>query len=84
MQTLTVTNLRSNLFRIIKETIKGHQQIKITSKEGNAVLISEEDYESILETAELLSIKGFKETILKADQEIEDNKLYSMEEAFNE
>ena len=82
MHTLTATNVRSNLFNILKTTIRGHQQTRITSKEGNVVLISEEDYESIIETAELSSIKGFKKSIQKADEEIKNNELYSISDIF--
>lgn len=82
MQTLTATNARSNLFNILKTTIKGHQQTRITSKEGNVVLISEEDYESIIETAELSAVKGLLKSIQKADEEIQKNELYSISDVF--
>jgi len=83
MNTLTATSARVNLFKLLKQTVKGHLHTRISSKEGNAILISEEDYESLLETAELLSISGLKESILQADKEIEDGDLVSMNEAFN-
>jgi len=82
INTLTATNARSNLFNLLKDTVKGHLLTRISSKEGNAILISEDDYESILETAELLSINGFRESISKADNEIKTNELFSIEEAF--
>ena len=82
METLTATNARTGLFNLIKKTIKGHLHTRISSRVGNAILLSEEDYESILETAELLSIDGFRESIAKADKEIENNEIYSIEEAF--
>ncbi len=83
MNTLTATKARVNLFKLLKQTVKGHLHTRISSKEGNAILISEEDYESLLETAELLSIKGLKESISKADKEIENGELISSDEAFN-
>ena len=82
MNTLTATNARSNLFNLLKDTVKGHLLTRISSKDGNAILISEDDYESILETAELLSVDGFRESISKADNEIKTNELFSIEEAF--
>jgi len=54
MNTLTATNARSNLFKLLKQTINGHLLTRISSKEGSAILISEDDYESLVETAELL------------------------------
>lgn len=82
MNTLTATDARSNLFKILKQTAKGRLQTRISSKDGNAILISEDDYESLLETAELLSVKGLKESLSKADKEIARGELYSMDEAF--
>jgi len=79
MNAITATNARSNWFKLLKEAIKGHLPFRISSKEGNAVLISEEDYESLLETAELLSVPGLKESIKKADKEIKEDKIYTME-----
>ncbi len=83
MNTITATNARSDLFNIIKRVIKGHVQTKITSKEGVAILISEEDYESLLETAELLSVPGLKDSIKKADKEIEKGDVVSLDDIDN-
>ena len=82
MITITATELRSNLFRVLKKTVKGHMLTKISSKEGNAVLLSEEEYESLLETAELQAIPGLKESLKKADEDIKKGKVYSIEEVF--
>ena len=82
MKTITSTQARSDLFNIIKGTVKGHRQVRITSKEGSAILWSEEDYENLIETIELLSIPGFKKSIDKANHEIENGETYSMEEVF--
>jgi antitoxin YefM len=82
MVTITTTDARSNLFQIVKRTAKGHTPTKISSKDGNVVIISEEDYESILETAELISISGFKDSIAKSDKEIENDEVFTFEETF--
>lgn len=84
MVSITTTDARSNLFQIVKKTAKGHVPTKISSKEGNVVLISEDDYESLLETAELLSISGFKESIAKSDKEIKDGDVYTFDETFED
>lgn len=80
MKTITATNARSNWYQLLKKTIKSQLPMRISSKEGTAIIMSEEEYESLLETAELLSIKGFKESIKKADKEIAANDLFSIEE----
>lgn len=84
MQTITTTNARSNLFQLVKKIAKGHLTTKIASKDGNVILMSETDYESLLETAELLSDDKFLKTINKADTEIKNNELYKLEEVFND
>ncbi len=84
MVTITTTNARSNLFQIVKRTARGHIPTKISSKDGNVVIISEEDYESIIETAELLAVPKFKESIAKADKEIEKGEVYTFDETFKD
>lgn len=84
MKTITASKARSELFSLLKGTVKGHRQVRITSKEGSVVLMSEEDYESLIETLQLLSEPGFKESIRKADEEIEKGETLSIEEAFSE
>jgi antitoxin YefM len=82
MKTITASRARSELFSLLKGTVKGHRQVRITSKEGNTILMSEEDYESLVETLELLSEPGLKESIRKAEKEIENGETVSIEDAF--
>ena len=63
MTTLNVTEARSKLYNLIDETSKTHQPILITGKRGNAVLLAEEDWNSINETLFLLSVPGMRESI---------------------
>ena len=63
MPTLSATEARSKLYRLIDETTNSHQPIIITGKRGNAVLVSEEDWQSLQETLYLLSIPGMRESI---------------------
>ncbi|VFN03769.1 MAG: prevent-host-death family protein [Candidatus Kentron sp. G] len=63
MTTLSATEARANLYRLIDETADTHQPIVITGERGNAVLISEKDWNSISETRYLLSIPGMRESI---------------------
>jgi len=83
MTTITATELRTNLFQVLKKTVKGHLHTKISSKEGTAVLLSEDEYDSLLETAELLSIPNLKESLNEADKDINKGKVYSIEEVFD-
>ena len=65
MPTITVTNARSKLYRLIDEVTSSHEPITITGKRGNAILISEEDWKSIQETLYLLSVPGMGDSIRK-------------------
>ncbi|MEM6597291.1 MAG: type II toxin-antitoxin system Phd/YefM family antitoxin [Cyanobacteria bacterium P01_C01_bin.69] len=54
---------QSNLSHLINEAAISHQPVVITSKDHNAVLLSEEDWSSIQETLHLLSVPGIRESI---------------------
>lgn len=54
-----VTNFRKQIFELIDQTVKYNEPINISTKSGNAVLISEEDYNNLVETMYLNSIPGF-------------------------
>ncbi len=82
MTTLTATKARQNLFDVLKKSVKGHVPVRITSKSGDAVLLSEEDYESMLETLELLSRRGFAKSIREAKADIRAGRTKSMKAVF--
>ena len=82
MTTLTATKARQDLFRLLEKSVKGHIPIRIMSKAGDVVMISEEDYESLLETLELLSMPGMLKSIRQARKEIKQGKTKSLEEVF--
>ena len=63
MPTLSASEARANLYRLIDEAASSHQPIRITGKRNNAVLISEADWSAIQETLYLLSIPGMRESI---------------------
>lgn len=72
MATLTATEARANLYRLIDETASSHQPLLISGKRNSAVLVSQEDWEAIQETLFLLSVPGMRESIregLAADVE---------------
>jgi antitoxin YefM len=63
MTTLTASEARSKLYRLIDEAASTHTPILITGKRSNAVLIAEEDWRAIQETLYLLFIPGMRESI---------------------
>lgn len=65
MTTLTASQARATLYRLIDETALSHEPIVITSKRSNAVLISEAAWQAIQETLYLLSIPKMGKSIKK-------------------
>lgn len=59
------TNFRKNMFSILEKTIKYNEPVNISTKEGNAVLLSEEEYNGLMETLYLSSIPSMKEEIIE-------------------
>lgn len=73
MQTLTATEARTNLYRLIDRVAESHQPIVISGKLASAILISADDWESIQETLYLLSIPGMRESIKEGMEESVDS-----------
>jgi len=65
MISTNVTNFRRNIFSLLEQTIKYNEPVNINTKEGNAVVVSEEDYNGLIETLYLTSIPGIKEKIIE-------------------
>ena len=77
MQTLTASEARASLYRLIDQTTESHQPILIAGKRSSAVLLSAEDWQAIQETLYLLSVPGMRESIKEGmaeplDQSAED------------
>ena len=69
---MAVTNisvLRKNLFSSIDNVIEYNDSITVSTKNGNAVIISEAEYNAMLETIYLVSQKGLAEKIKKGEKE---------------
>lgn len=63
MSAITATKARAHLYQLVDEVAESHKPILITGKRGNAVLISEEDWEAIQATLHLQSVPGMSESI---------------------
>jgi prevent-host-death family protein len=61
---ISATEARKRLYALIDEVGDSHQPVQITGKRGNAVLLSEADWNAIQETLHLVSIPGMRESIL--------------------
>ncbi|MGO5054086.1 type II toxin-antitoxin system Phd/YefM family antitoxin [Lachnospiraceae bacterium LCP25S3_G4] len=65
MLNTNITNFRKNIFGLLEQTIKYNEPVNISTKDGNAVIISEEDYNGLMETLYLCSVPGMKEKIIE-------------------
>ena len=64
--TVTASNARACLNRLIDQTVESHQPIIISGIRSNAVLVSKEDWSAIQETLYLLAIPGMRQSIQDA------------------
>ena len=69
MTTVNVTEARANLYKLIDDASVSHEPVVITGKRGNAVLLSEGDWNAINETLYLLSVPGMRTSIIEGMQE---------------
>ncbi len=63
MKTVSATEARRLLYRLLDEVTVTSEPVQITGRRGSAVLLSETDWRSIQETLYLLSIPGMRESI---------------------
>ncbi len=63
------TSFRQNLFGMLSNAIKYNETINVSTKDGNAVIISEEEYNGMLATLELCADSGLKSKILAGKAE---------------
>lgn len=69
MTNTNITNFRKDIYELLEQTIKYNEPINISTKNGNAIVLSEEDYNSIMETLYIYSIPGLKDKIIEASKE---------------
>lgn len=63
---IPASNARANLFRLIEQVNDDKEPVVITSNAGNAVLVSESEWENMLEMQYLLSTPANREWIMKS------------------
>ena len=76
---ITASVARAQLFPLIEQVNEDMKPVLITSKAGNAVLISESEYESMIETQYLLSTPANREWILKSIAEADRGQTVKMD-----
>jgi len=84
MATITATDARKSFFDLLKGVNERHEVYHIRHRSGDAVLMSQAEFESLQETLELLSAPGFREDFETARKETQAGDTLSFEEVFGE
>ena len=79
MTNINISNFRENLYQYVKNTVKNNDVINIHIKDGNAIVLSEEDYNALIE---MLYLNGSKRTIddIKEAENTPQNERISLDE----
>ncbi len=65
MTTITATEARKQLYKLVDDVSDTHEPVQIIGKRGNAVLVGEDDWRAVQETLFLVSIPGMRESIIE-------------------
>lgn len=65
MTNINISNFRQNIFEYVNQAIEFNDIINVNTKNGNAVILSESDYNSLVETLYLSSNPKVKSEILE-------------------
>lgn len=63
---ITASEARKNLFPLIEQVNDDRRPVEITSKRGDAVLLSKADYDALTETAFLLRVPANARRLLES------------------
>ena len=61
----SASQARANLFKLLEQVNQESKPCIITSRKGDGILISKDDWESIQETLYLQSIPGMQQSIIE-------------------
>lgn len=65
MQSVNVTSLRKNLYSLLDKTIRFNEPLSVSTKSGKAVIVSEDDYNDLMETLYVSSVPHMREKIIE-------------------
>lgn len=60
-----VTHFRKNVSTLLEQTLKFNEPIHVSTRNGNVVVLSEDDYHGILETLEMNANPVMKQKLLE-------------------
>ncbi|WP_344767312.1 type II toxin-antitoxin system Phd/YefM family antitoxin [Aeromicrobium panaciterrae] len=72
MTTIPLAEARAQLSRLVDEAVRTHERIEVTRKGRRAaVILSADDYDSIIETLDILSDPDLMREVRDAEAELE-------------
>ena len=82
---IPVTTVKRDLMKLLKKVQKGGDALVIT-RDGKAagILMSSDEYESLIETLEILSDKGLMRSLKRASDDLLKGRVSSHAEVFKE
>ncbi|MGC4933034.1 type II toxin-antitoxin system Phd/YefM family antitoxin [Gordonia sp. DT30] len=81
MTTLPIADVRANLSKLVDEAVRTHQRVELTRNGRRAaVLMSADDYDSLMETLDILGDREAMEAIGEADADIAAGRVYPLDE----
>jgi antitoxin YefM len=72
---VTASEARKNLFRLIEKVNDDRTPVEITSRRGDAVLMSRADYDALEETAHLLRVPANARRLLESLQQAREHQV---------
>lgn len=84
MTMVPLAEARANLSKLVDEAMTTHERIEV-SKNGRraAVILGADDYDSLLETLDILSDRDLMDAIRQGQADAERGDVYSLEEVTN-
>ncbi len=85
MTTLPLAEVRANLSKLVDEAVRTHQRIEVT-RQGRraAVILSADDYDSIMETLAILSNQDLMREVRAAEAQAAAGQVYTLDEVTEE
>jgi len=65
MTNINITNFRKKMFEYINQAVEFNDVINVSTKNGNAVIINEDDYNGLMETLTLSGNKELRDKLIK-------------------
>ncbi len=85
MTTLPLAEVRANLSKLVDEAVRTHQRIEVTRQgRRSVVILSADDYDSIMETLAILSDQNLMEEIREAEAEVDRGEVFTLDEVEEE